>query len=492
MSKDQSSYRQIIKATSIFGGVQVFNIIIQLIRSKFIAVLLGPSGMGIIGLLTSALGLVTSITNFGLGTSAVKDVAAAHASGDVHQVSFIVSVLRKLVWITGILGVVLTLVFAPLLSKISFGNSDYTYAFMWLSISLLFTQLSSGQLVLLQGMRQFKMLAKANLYGSIVGLLITIPLYYLLGLNGIVPVIIITSIFILFFSWLYARQLGVVSKPLTFKQVTTEGKDMVKMGFLISVSGLLTVAASFLVRIFIGKFGSVEQVGLYTAGFAIITTYVGLVFNAMATEYYPRLASVADNNQKVRQTVNQQAEIAILILSPILVAFLVYINWIIIALYSTKFLAINSMIYWATLGMFFKAVCWSVGFIFLAKGESKLFFINELIVNVYLFSLNILGYFYFGLTGLGISFVLCYLIYLIQVFMICNSRFGFSFTKEFFRIFANQLVLTVLTLFLVLTTTLTIRYLFGSILFLLSTVYSLIQLEQRISFVSLIRNKFLK
>ena len=85
MSEEQSSYRQIMKATSIFGGVQVYNIIISVIRSKFIAVLLGPTGMGISGLLTSTTGLIGNITNLGLSTSAVKNVAAANASGDSKE-----------------------------------------------------------------------------------------------------------------------------------------------------------------------------------------------------------------------------------------------------------------------------------------------------------------------------------------------------------------------------------------------------------------------
>ena len=38
MSEEKVSYREIMKATSLFGGVQVFNIIVALIKSKIIAV----------------------------------------------------------------------------------------------------------------------------------------------------------------------------------------------------------------------------------------------------------------------------------------------------------------------------------------------------------------------------------------------------------------------------------------------------------------------
>jgi O-antigen/teichoic acid export membrane protein len=159
MSEQQTSYRQIMKATSIFGGVQVFNIIISIIRSKFVAVLLGPTGMGIVGLLTSTSSLIGGLTNFGLGTSAVKNVAAATSTGNQIRIAIVVTVLRRWVWITGIIGVLFTLVLSPWLSELSFGNRDYTLAFIWISITLLFTQLSTGQLVVLQGMRKLQYLA---------------------------------------------------------------------------------------------------------------------------------------------------------------------------------------------------------------------------------------------------------------------------------------------------------------------------------------------
>src|SRR5690554_4576219 len=126
MTELQSSYRQIVKATSLFGGVQLFQIVISVIRSKFVAVLLGPAGMGIVGLLTASTGLVAGLTNFGLGTSAVKNISEANASNDGDRVTIMITVLRRLVWITGFLGALLTLVFSPLLSQFTFGNKEYT------------------------------------------------------------------------------------------------------------------------------------------------------------------------------------------------------------------------------------------------------------------------------------------------------------------------------------------------------------------------------
>lgn len=330
MAEGQSSYRQIMKATTLFGGVQALNIIISIIRSKFIAILLGPAGMGIAGLLNSTANLIAGITNFGLGTSAVRDVASASSDGNKLRIALVVSVLRRWVWITGALGMLIMLLFSPWLSQITFGNRQYTLAFIWISVSLLFNQLSKGQLVVLQGMRKLQYLAKANLTGSVLGLIVTIPLYYKFGVDGIVPSIILASVVALLLTWYFAKKVDIVPIKVSREKTIAEGKNMLLMGFMISLGGLITLGTSYVMRIFINRTGGIGQVGLYTAGFAIITTYVGLIFSAMGTDYYPRLSAVAYSNDLCKKTINQQAEIALLILAPILMVFLVFIQWVVI------------------------------------------------------------------------------------------------------------------------------------------------------------------
>ncbi len=479
MTEDQKSYRQIFNATSLFGGVQVFNIVISIVRSKIIAVLLGPAGMGIAGLFTSTTSLVGGITNFGLGTSAVRDVAAANESGDARRVSKLVAVFRRLVWITGTLGAVVTLVLSPWLSQLTFGSKEYTLAFRWLSVTLLFSQLASGQNVLLQGMRRLKLLARANMAGSLVGLLISVPVYYFWRIDGIVPAIIITSIASLIIAWYFASKIKVDKAIVSSNEVIEEGKGMLKMGFMLSLSGLIATAASYIVRVYISNTGGVADVGLYSAGFAIISTYVGLVFTAMSTDYYPRLSGVAHDNREAAKLINQQAEVAVLILAPILTVFLIFINFVVILLYSTKFTPVNGMIHWAALGMYFKAASWSIAFILLAKGASNLFFWNELIANIYILAFNILGYRIFGLNGLGVSFMVGYLVYLVQVFLLSRHKYQFVFDKEFTRIFSFQFFIGLLCFMIIKFVPVPWAYIAGVPVIAISAWYSFRELDRR-------------
>ncbi|MCR4030915.1 MULTISPECIES: oligosaccharide flippase family protein [Flavobacterium] len=480
-----------MKATSIFGGVQIFIILISILKSKIAAVFLGTAGIGIVGLLNSTITLIAGITGFGLGTSAVRDVSAANSSGNSKAVALVVSVLRKWVWITGIFGTCIVIVFSGWLSEITFGNNSYIFSFILVSVTLLINQLNVGQLAILQGMQKTQYIAKASIVGSSLGLVMTFPLYYFLGNDGIVPAMIFASLFSFVTSLSFAKKIKIEKIILSRKLVFSEGKNMLKMGFLISLSGLLVTLTTYIIQLFINDTGGVAQVGLFTSGFSIINSYVGLIFTAMATDYFPRLSAVSDSNELCRKTINQQAEISILILGPIILLFLLFIKQIIVVLYSDQFVAIEEMVKWLAIAIFFKAAAWSIGFILLAKGESKTFFWNDLIGNFYMLIFDLIAYHFWGLTGLGVSFFVGYFVYFLQVFTLCRSKYEFSFDNSFIKIFIVQFVLSVTGFLFLKFGEKPFSYVISVIMLILSIYYSFTELDKRLD-IKKIFNEFTK
>lgn len=489
MTKRQSSYLQIMKTTSIFGGVQVFQILIQIIRSKFITVLLGPNGIGIFGLLNSTIGLISGFTNLGLGTSAIKSIATAYENGSEKRISVIVLVLKRIVCFSGIFGALITLVLSPWLSKLTFGNNDFTLSFIWISITLLFNQISSGQLGILQGMRKINYLAKANLYGSVIGLIITIPLYYKFRIDGIVPSIIISSLLSLLLSSYFIKKIDVKPVKVSVIRTIAEGKNMITMGFVISLTVLISLLTSYLLRIFISRIGGIADVGLYTAGITIVTTYVGMIFNAMGGDFFARLSSVSSDKKVCFLTINQQAEVAILVLAPILVLFFIMINYVIVVLYSDKFIPINIMILWAALGMFFRVIIWIMGFLYLVNGGNKTYFWNEFISTIYTLFLNLFGYYIMGLTGIGISMFIAYLITMIQSLLIGKIKYCFKFNDTFIRIFVIHFFISIIGVIVAQFVLGSWRYLLGVLLIIASFFYSYFELNKRIGLRNIIANR---
>ena len=486
MMKGDNSYNQIVKSTSLFGSLQVIQIIITIISTKFIAILLGPFGVGINGLFNSTITLISSITNLGLGNSAIKDVAAAYKSGDKNKVGTIVAVLRRLVWITGIFGALIMIILSPMLSDWTFENKNYTVPFILISITLLLNQIKVGQGVILSGTRQLKYMAKSSLIGSFFGLCFTVPLYFFFSVNGIVPAIIISSITSLVLTTYFSNKIKFEKVKIDSKTTLLIGKDMITMGLIFGISSMIMLGMAYLIRIYIGKTGGVNQVGLYSAGFAIITTYTNLIFRSMSTDFYPRLSGIAHDNLLTKKMINEQSEISILLIAPILIIFIVFIQFVVILFYSNKFIPINTMIQWAAIGMFFKAGSMSVAYILMAKGAKRLFFWNELVVNIYMLLFNMAGYKYYGLTGLGISFLAGYLVYFIQIYVVANRKFNFSFEYNYLKILVSQLVLVVVSFVLYNVIPTPFNYIFGVLIICISVFYSYIELSKRIDFMKII------
>lgn len=435
MSDSDKEYRQILKATSLFGGVQIVNILIALIRSKVIAWLIGPAGMGIASLLNTTLNLVNGATNLGLDRSAVKEIAFAEQNEDGQGSSRLIAILNRLVWITAISGALLMIIFAKPLSLWAFGDTSYDWAFMWLSLALIFKQLTASKLAVLQGLRKLGNLAKANLIGNGVALVLTLPLYYYYGIGGIVPAIILTALISLIVVMLYSKGIIASKEKISREELLTEGRSMVHLGVMMSLSSMITLVVGYLIQIYISGTGGLDEVGLYNAGFVILNTYVGLIFSAMATDYFPRLSGVVNNPEKVSTSVLQQAIVANLLITPIVIFFIGAAPWLVRILYTEEFLPVVPLLVWGILGMVFKASSWSMGYIILAKGDSRLFIRTSIFFNSLLLTLNIVGYHWDGLEGLGISFLIYYVIHFLGVKWITHWRYGFKLKREFYPVF---------------------------------------------------------
>jgi len=485
VSDNQQSYRKVLNATSLFGGVQVINIIISLVRSKVIALLIGPIGMGISNLLLTTMELINGLTNLGLERSAVKDISLANTNSNSKSVAKTISILKKLVWLTITIGIILMIALSPWLSEMAFGNKDYTISFIWISIALLFKQLSSSQLAILQGLRKLQYLAKANLLGNFIGLLITLPLYYFFRIDAIVPAIIIATFMSFIFTYYYSQKLDIAPVAISRKEAVSEGKGMINLGVMLSLSSMITLLVAYIIRIYIGSSNETEElglidVGLYSAGFVILNSYVGIIFNAMGTDYFPRLSEIANDIIKLRKTVLEQAIVAILLITPIIVVFLAFAPLIIVILYSNEFSPIVAMVTWGILGMIFKAVSWSMGYMIIAKGDSKVFIKTAIGFNAILLLINIVGYHYGGLEGIGISFFIYYIIHFITIRIITYYRYDFYFEKGFYKIFTFTVIMCLIAFLITFISIPVLKYLLMTGIIIVSCLYSYKQLDKKI------------
>jgi len=482
----KSSYRQIVKTTSLFGGVQVIQILSTIIRGKIVAILLGAIGMGINTMLNSIVTLIVQLATVGLNFSAVRDISKANDTNDFYSLSRIITVFKRMMNYCAALGAIIIISFSFLISKITFGNYNYTFGLVVLSIVVVLNILNSSNITILQGTQRLKEMAKASLYGSVFGLIFSVPFYYFYGQKGIIPALITGAIIAFILSTFFARKVNIAKIEFGIKTVFKEGSEMAKLGFAMMISTLIGTAVNYLTNAYIGNVGSLSEVGLYGAGISITNQYVGVIFTAMSVDYFPRLSAVSNNKDKVNEVVNQQAEIVVLIIVPLLILMILTAPVLIRILLSKQFLVISNFVCWVAFALLFKAASFALGYISFAKGDRKTFFIFEGLIGSFLIlSCNIIGYRIGGLTGIAISILISYIIYLIAVNVLVSKVYKFNLSMNFIKMFAFSVVLMAGTLSLRLLYPNFIGYVLGAMLLIVSIIYSFFELNKRIGIKTL-------
>jgi len=423
------SYRSILKSTSIIGGSSVLNILIGMVKTKFVAVLLGPSGVGYMSMLVQIASLVTTVSGMGLSSSGVRQVAEAVGTGDQVRIARTVKTLRRTVWLTGAAGMLIMMLACVPISLLTFDSNDHALPIAFLSITILLAAVTSGQACILQGTRRIADLAKISVLGAVNGTVISIPCFYLWSEQGIVVSLVLCAVASLITSWWFARRVPIADIELPWRESADEARHMLTLGLGIMGGGLVTVLSMYLIRVILLRQFSLEDVGIYQAAFMLSGVLVGFVLSAMGTDYYPRLTAVAHDNEQVRQMVNQQTEISILLALPLLVGMMIFAPSIVRLFYAESFATAVPVLRWCLLGVFGRVLSWPLGFVMLAKGRGRLFFLTELLaVSVHVGAVYAFGPLW-GLTGAGMAFMLMYIYYVVQMLLVVRMLAGWPWAN---------------------------------------------------------------
>lgn len=443
MKQDKASYKQIIKSTGIFGGSQVVNILIGFARAKVIAVLLGPTGVGLISIFQSIVDMVKSVASMGLDTSSVKDIASANAMGNAQLVNETVSIVRWWVKCTAMLGALICIVFSYPITIWAFGKEDIIpnlISVISLSLCLFFTMLGMGQISILQGLRRIPEMVKANVIGNFAALAVSIPLYWMFGLKGIIPSLILGSIVLFILATYYSRHCDIVKISVPAKIAYQKGKDMFKLGLFIVVSAICNTASMFIIRSYISHQLDLEAVGLFQSAWALTNVYLALILRSMGSDFFPRLCAVSTSNIRIRKLVNEQTHIVLLVSTPIIVAMLLASDIIFPILYTPKFADAAPLLRWQVLGTFFKVISWPMGFILLAKGRGRLFFLTEISFFIVYLALSFLLFDTYKIDAMGIAYFIAYIIYLTMLVVVTARMCNFKWRKRIFKLGALSML----------------------------------------------------
>lgn len=421
------SYQHILKYTGMFGGVQGLNIGLGLVRTKLIALLLGPSGMGLASLFNTTVGFVSQATNLGVSFSAVRHLSSLYDAGDVPALTHFVKVVRGWSLLTALLGMLVCVMIGPLLSQTTFAWGNHSLHFMLLAPAVGMLAITGGETAILKAMRSLGALASVQVLAVVAALVISIPIYYFFGESGIVPVIVLMALATMLLTVRHSYRLV----PLQLsgaKGMLGEGMEMVRLGVAFTLAAVIGSASELFIRSYLNVVGDLDVLGLYNAGYMLTLTYAGMVFSAMEADFFPRLSGVQHDIAATNECVNRQMEVSLLLLSPMLAALMLSLPILIPLLFSAQFLPVVEMGQVATLAMYLKVMTLPVAYITLARGYSLSYLFLETSYYVAFVVLFIVGYEHWGLYGTGVAVALAHLFEYVLVNGYAYKKYGYRFS----------------------------------------------------------------
>lgn len=432
----QNKYNVVLKATSLFGSVQGLSILLNIVRTKIVAVLLGAEGVGLNSIYNESRELIHSTSNLGLDVSGVRGISKAYEQlthcDDASQESSLrqnlsdeVALLRSWVLLLALFGILLCLALAAPLSLFTFNDYDHTWGYVLLSPAVGFSTVTCGELAVLKGLRRLRWLATVSLLNVVAGLVVTLPIYYVWGINGVLAAIVALSFASMLLTCTYSNRAEKIR--LTFNSHNLrKGSKMLSIGFNFVVCSIIGHVALLGIQAWLNNYASLKMAGLYNSGYSLTMTYAGMVFAAMETDYFPRLSGIITDCKARAETLLKQQDVTCILITPLITAAIVLLPIAVPLLLSGEFESIIPMTQITAIGLLCRAVYLPNAYISLAAGDNKTFlFINT--IGAIDILLVIVGYQLYGLTGTGIALTVQNAIDMLLVMGISKWKYGVAY-----------------------------------------------------------------
>jgi len=408
----------------IIGSAQAVNILISIVRMKVLAVLLGPSGVGLLSIYNSLQGMVQQTAGLGMGSSGVREIASSRGEeatlSRVRRVLFAAHLLQG-----GLAMAAVWLLRVPIATWL-FGDTTRVTEVGLIGIAILLALLGTAQTALLQGLRQISDLGRVTVLAAFTGTAAGLLAVWMQGESGLIWFILVQPLATVFVALHYTRRLP---KPTVARLSVTETweiwKPMAKLGAAFMLGGLATTATLLLVRGRISQELGLDAAGHFAAAWGITMTYVGFLLGAMGADYYPRLTEVIHDKVAAVRLMNDQAQLGLAIGGPVLLLLIGLAPWVITLLYSDAFGPAVTLLQWQTVGNVFKLASWALGFSIAASARGKTFLMVQINFNVVFLLLLWPSLATFGIQAAGPAFTMAYIVHFAVLSVLVRRILGF-------------------------------------------------------------------
>ena len=400
--------RDMLRSTSVIGGATVGGLIVGMVRMKLLAILIGPAGVGLFGLLNTIMTLGAAVAGMGIDSSSVRQLAASADDPERSRVAR--WGLWTFAWPLAATGTLLMWLARAPLAEFALGSRGYADEVGWIALGVGATIISAAQLGQIQAWRRIGDLARIRLSSAMVAAVAGVAAVYLYGDGGVLIAVLALPLATCAAGLWFSRSLP-AWKPGRFpgRKVTEEWRALAGIGSAVMLTAAVGTATQAAVRAILTQRLGLDAAGLFQASFAISSINLGLVLGAMIPEYYPRLSAAADDPKKVGEILNHQVHVGLLLAGPALLGISAAAPYLLQLLYTSEFTGAALLLRLQVTADALRVAGWALGFVLLARNRRLSYFLVEAALAAVFVPLTWLAAERFGVASAGGAYLLGYL-----------------------------------------------------------------------------------
>ena len=400
----------LFKITSLNSIHILLKLIFGFITSKALALFVGANGMAYVGNFRAFLNVLENFSLLGIQNAVVKYVSEFH--NDRSKLKSVLATFGLLLLTSSIAISLFLILGADYLSKQIFNHSEI-YSFVFYSIAVVFPLyiFSTFCISVVNGFQEYKNVIYIQIISSAIALIFSVLFIYYYSTIGALVSLIFAPIFVFFVSLFYLKKhirfWDVLSiEFFDFKIV----KNLSEYVLMALVSGVIGSFVLLEIRTDIVAITGLQQAGIYEGLQRFSSYYLLFVSSILAIYFYPKLTETNSNSKEI---VLHYLKTIIPLFTIGLVIIYFLRKLIIQALFSSEFESMESLFLWQLIGDVLKATSLIFGTLLIAKKQTKVFIITEIIsLCIMYFSSNWMLH-SIGINGIVQAYAFTYLIYLV-------------------------------------------------------------------------------
>jgi PST family polysaccharide transporter len=405
----------LFKITSLNSVHILLKLIFGFITSKALALFVGANGMAYVGNFRAFLNVLENFSLLGIQNAVVKYVS--EFQNDRSKLKSVLATFGLLLLTSSIAISLFLILGADYLSKQIFNHSEI-YSFVFYSIAVVFPLyvFSTFCISVVNGFQEYKNVIYIQIISSAIALIFSVFFIYYYSTIGALVSLIFAPIFVFFVSLFYLK------KHIRFRDVLSIEffdfkvvKNLSEYVLMALVSGVIGSFVLLEIRTDIVAITGLQQAGIYEGLQRISSYYLLFVSSIMAIYFYPKLAETNSNSKEI---VLHYLKTIIPLFTIGLVIIYFLRKLIIQVLFSSEFESMESLFLWQLIGDVLKATSLIFGTLLIAKKQTKVFIITEIIsLCIMYFSSNWMLH-TIGINGIVMAHTVTYFMYLLVMVFI--------------------------------------------------------------------------